>query len=74
MRLLQSVFLFSRRSYASNASVKLNTLQENIKYFKNIYGELFLKSFSRNPLQLPPFQASANARRLNCCTTTPPYT
>lgn len=39
MKLLQVCLLQSRRSFVTNASVKLNTLQENIKYFKNIYGE-----------------------------------
>lgn len=37
MRLLQ---LILSRNYVTNASVKLNTLQENIKYFKNIYSEI----------------------------------
>lgn len=40
MRLLQGIYRNYRRLYATNASAKLNTLQENIKYFKNIYGKL----------------------------------
>lgn len=48
MRLLHVLLLPCRRTFATNASVKLNTLQENIKYFKNIYGKFLLRYFNIN--------------------------